>query len=87
MLLRDYIAYLKKELGSLFEGNELQNHISILCQYYLKLDRAAVIVNGDKVLIENELSSLSNAVEQLKMNKPIDYIINETVFFWTRVLC
>lgn len=81
MTISDFSQLFKNELGHQFNENELKNHLAILYEFYLNLNRAQVVMNSSVEIEENQLLQLLSALAQLKKHKPIDYIINRSVFF------
>ena len=81
MELVKYSALFKSELQMLFSEKELQNHLYILFQHYLDYDRAQVVLRANEQINETALKKLTFAIEELKKSKPIDYVINNSVFF------
>lgn len=81
MTLADFTALFKKELHSLFQENELRNHIVILYDFYLGLDRAQTVLNANLEVNNQQAFQLISALEELKNHKPIDYIINQSIFY------
>ena len=81
MILVDFTAIFKKELKTQFEENELRNHIVILYDFYLGLDRTQTVLNGHIEVDEQDALKLLSALAELKNHKPIDYIINQSVFY------
>lgn len=81
MILEQFTAHLQEELKKQLDEKELQNHIYILYQHYLGFNRAEVVINAKSEIDAAKLAKLNTALEALKLHKPIDYIINESVFF------
>jgi len=81
MKLSEFSPYLKEELSPLFSEREASNLISILFDYYLGLSRTSQLLAQDRILSESEITLLQNALGDLKKHKPIDYVINQSIFF------
>ena len=81
MTIAEFSNHFKSDFQNQFNESELKNHLSILLDFYLGYNRAQVIMNAQESIAEEKLIQLSAAIEELKLNKPIDYIINQSIFF------
>ena len=70
MVLADFTALLKRELEGQFQENELRNHIMILYEFYLGLDRAQTVMNANMQIDEESSMKLLSALADLKSHKP-----------------
>jgi release factor glutamine methyltransferase len=77
----DYTTFLKEELLEQFSERELQNHISLLYEHFLNLNRSQTILSQQRDLSAEELKQLNEAVAKIKAKQPIDYILGESIFF------
>lgn len=81
MTLVQLRQYIQEELTPFFENRELKNHISILFEYFLKMNRASQLISLDQEVDESDIKEIKSAVAELKKSKPIDYIIKQSIFF------
>ncbi len=81
MLLGAHVQKLKKELEEILEGREAENHLRILLEYYLGLDRVDQVLRAKEKVAEDKIEKIQEAVDFLKVGKPIDYILNESIFW------
>ncbi|MDA9312438.1 peptide chain release factor N(5)-glutamine methyltransferase [Vicingaceae bacterium] len=81
MTLADFSKSFKKEFKDQFNENELNNHLAILYDFYLGYGRAQVVLNSSELIEVEELKKLNKAIAEIKTHKPIDYIINQSVFY------
>jgi len=81
MTLFDFSATFREEFKNQFSENELTNHLSILYDFYLNYSRAQVVLNAKEIIGAEMLTKLNAAMAELKRHKPIDYIINQSVFY------
>ena len=81
MRLADFKRELLTELNGFLDEREAKNHLDILLEKVLKLNRAQVILEKDLVIEEAKMHELKYLLAALKNNKPIDYLFNETIFF------
>jgi len=75
------INYFREELKGLYPKNELENFIFLTFQHYLGFSKTDLILNKNEKINEPELLRLNAVVEELKQNKPIQYILGETEFY------
>lgn len=81
MTIAEFSNQFKSDFQNQFNESELKNHLSILLDFYLGYNRAQVIMNAQELIAKEKLIQLSAAIEELKLNKPIDYIINQSIFY------
>jgi len=79
--LSSILNFAKTELTQIYEDREIQSFFYLLCEYYLGLNKTAVILNRDYAVSESEFLKFSSAIKDLKLEKPIQYIIEKTEFF------
>lgn len=75
------INYFREELKGLYPKNELENFIFLAFEHCLGFSKTYLILNKNEKINEPELLRLNAVVEELKQNKPIQYIIGETEFY------
>lgn len=80
MKLGELIEKLRKELQHITDSHELEAHLRILLQHFLGLNRAETQLNKTKEIDKNKVDQLDFAVGELQANRPLDYIIEESVF-------
>jgi len=78
MRLKHIQGQFQKELNSLYSKEEIDNFFFILIEAYHDISRLKLALD---TTIEVEDSKLLNALELLKAQQPIQYIIGETEFY------
>ena len=81
MKLKQYVQNLKSELLQVFDEREAENHLSILLQHFFKLSRVDRVLKAENEVDALKVSEVEKAVEQLREQKPIDYVLKETIFW------
>lgn len=81
MTIADFSKNFKEEFKNQFNENERNNHIAILYEYYLGYSRVDVVLNAKELIGAELLGKLNHAIDELKKHRPIDYIINQSVFY------
>ena len=80
MLLKEIRKIYHKELDPIFPGEEVDSFFYMLTEHYLELERFALVLNPEINISREEEQPLFEALAQLKLEKPIQYIIGETTF-------
>ncbi len=81
MQLNAWFSHFKKELESKYSSREIEQFHPILMDYYLGYNRADLVLRNQESINELGLHKLQLALEKLKENMPIDYILNQSIFF------
>lgn len=81
MRLAEFKLKVDCELRTYFEEREALMHLYILFEKILKVDRAQLSIATDRIVSVHERDAMRMALDDLKSQKPIDYIFNESVFF------
>jgi len=79
--LGDIILFFKNELAGISNSREIFNWAYITINNLFGYDRANCIVNQNQKISLQQRRKIKRIVSQLKKNKPIQYILEECVFF------
>lgn len=71
----------KTELKNIYPDREIQSFLDILLHYYADIDKTKAFLKPDKELFPEVVFDMKIALEKLKQEIPIQYIIGETVFY------
>lgn len=71
----------KTELKNIYPDREIHAFLDILLQYYANMNKTEVFLNPEKKLFPETVFELKIALQKLKQEIPIQYIIGETVFY------
>lgn len=80
MLIIDYKQLFYNELNSIYPKTEISSFFYILLEEVLGLSRVEIAFNLNNSIDNELLKVLLNALQQLKNNIPIQYIIGHTTF-------
>ena len=80
MTLKNYQDLFFKKLNTKINKNELEEFFFWLIEHYCDVNRMKYILNPDFNLDKNQELKLLNAINSLKKNMPIQYIIGESEF-------
>lgn len=81
MILKEIQHIFHKELDAIFGADEVDSFFDILLEHYLDLRRLDLILNPNLTITKAEEQPLFEALSQLKLEAPIQYIIGETEFY------
>ena len=80
MILKDFKLKMISELSSIYETDELNSIFNLLSEDYLKITRSKILLADDIYLDESNQRLFSNALDRLKTQEPIQYILGKTSF-------
>ena len=80
MLLREIKKIFHQELNPLYGENEVTSFFYLLIEHYLGLERFVLALQPHLIVTKTEETPLFEALSQLKLQKPIQYIIGYTEF-------
>lgn len=86
MRLKDIEHIYHQELDALYNPNEVTNFFNWLIEHYLGLKPLDMIMSPEYTVTKSEEQPLFEALNQLKLNKPIQYIIGSTEFYGLKFL-
>ena len=71
----------RQQLQSLYPPEEAQTIAFWLLEHYLKLSKTSILINQTIEITQAQQDALTNAVERLQNNEPIQYILGYTEFY------
>ncbi len=77
----DLISFYKRELAEIYEPKEINSLISHCFNHYLKFNTADLITKKTEHINQSDLIKIYNCCIDLKKHKPLQYILEETVFY------
>jgi release factor glutamine methyltransferase len=86
MKLKDLAHNFHSELDSIYGIDEVDSFFYLLTEHYLNFRRIQVATNPDLNLDFEQKIKFDKALEELKTQRPIQYIIGETTFNGLRIL-
>ncbi len=81
MRLKDIQHIFHKELDTIYGANEVDSFFFILIEHYYKLPRIHLAIQPDFSIIKEEQEPIFKALDALKKEKPIQYVIGNTFFY------
>lgn len=84
MLLKNYKATFLQELSSLYDEHEIDSFFYIILEKLHGLKRIDLALNPETVMDGTHLKQWKSILSDLKIQKPIQYILGETQFYGLR---
>lgn len=81
MLFKDYKTYFLNKLTTLYDAAECESIFFIILEKRHSLKRIDLALQTNLSLTESDLMAWNLILEQLKLEKPIQYILGETFFY------
>lgn len=81
MRLKDIQQQFHNELDSIYGKNEVDSFFSLLIAHYFNLKSIQLVLNPETSIHQKEQNDIYNALDDLKKEIPIQYIIGETEFY------
>ena len=75
------LSYFRQELSAVADEREITSLYYISMQYLLVYNRSDCIINSNQFLNKSQLSKIKQIVAELKIHKPIQYILGKTEFY------
>lgn len=79
--LNDLISFYHSELFSIYEPEELEAVIRIVCKHYLNFSPLDITAKKDENLNQSDVLKLYDCCKELKKNIPLQYILGEIFFY------
>ena len=79
------LSYFRQELSAVADEREITSWYYISMEYLLVYNRSDCIINSNQVLNKSQLSKIKQIVAELKINKPIQYILGITGFYGLKI--
>ncbi|MEO6903254.1 MAG: peptide chain release factor N(5)-glutamine methyltransferase [Bacteroidia bacterium] len=79
--IKDIIDFFHKELKGIHEKEEVDIFIGLCFEAFLNFNKAQIIINSDKTISESELLKFNFAINDLKLQTPIQYILGKADFY------
>ena len=80
MVLKEIKNIYHKELDELYAKEEVDSFFYLLIEHYLKLQRFVLALQPNLTLTKEEEQPLFEALSELKLQRPVQYIIGSTSF-------
>jgi len=81
LILKEIQNIFHKELDSIYGTDEVGSFFNILIDFYLGLNRIALVLEPNYTITKEEEQPLFEALSRLKLEEPIQHIIGETEFY------
>ena len=79
--MQNFLSYIKRELNGLYSDSEIQSFGYLILQHICKKDKHTLLRDKDNDLSLKEYSLARKFIEELKLFRPIQYILGQTEFY------
>src|SRR5687767_3490834 len=80
MTLNEARIVLTKELGNIYDNDELKNIIDLVLEYITNMPRSEQVKSKLAYLTCTQLETIDSITERLKKNEPVQYVLGEAWF-------
>lgn len=81
MKLKTILELFHTDLDATYGKNEVQSFFSLLMEHHLDLKPIALVLNPELTICDENYTVFNDALNRLKQEEPIQYIIGKTEFF------
>ncbi len=81
MLLKDLQHIFNKELDAIYGKEEVNSFFFLCSEHYLNIPRIQLALEPEFTITKTETNTFFKVLEDLKQQKPIQYILGETEFY------
>jgi len=82
--LQSVVEYFNSELKNIIKDSELEAMLPIVLEHFLGVSKVDAVLNPSQKFSESDLLKIIFTVKELKMNKPLAYILGEWEFYGLR---
>jgi len=83
--IKTLAGFINKELKDIYPEHEIRNIIHLAFEHCLGFSKAEMLAKQEDELSQQELEKFYSIIEELKSNKPIQYVLGETKFYGLRL--
>lgn len=77
----DFVEKIKTELSNVYSKQELGSVVSLIFNKLAGINLTEILLLDNKKLSEKVMQKIESAVERLKLNEPIQYVLGQTEFY------
>lgn len=81
MKITDYKTYFQTELQACYPATEVQSFFYLLLEQFAAVTRLQLAIHPELQLTTQQEQQFHDAVERLKQDEPVQYIMGETTFY------
>jgi release factor glutamine methyltransferase len=79
--IADVIRFFKEELDGIYQEDELNTFIAYCFEEFVNIKKADLTLKQNETISESELLKFNFAVKELKLHKPLQYILGKADFY------
>lgn len=79
--IKDIVRFFKEELHDFYDEREVKSFVNLVMQEFTGLDYTQLLISNDKTVSESVMLKIKFAINDLKVYKPVQYILGKTIFY------
>lgn len=79
--IKEVILWIKSELKDYYPQTEIDSFVFLIFNALLNYSRTTLLLNHQQIVSSNTINEIDHIVSELKLNKPIQYILGKTEFY------
>ncbi len=79
--IKKVISFIKSELKEFYPMSEIDSFVYLIFEQLFNYSRTKLLISQDVEILEDSYQNILNIIRDLKLYKPIQYILGETIFY------
>ncbi len=79
--IKKVISFIKSELKEFYPMSEIDSFVYLIFEQLFNYSRTKLLISQDVEILEDSYQNILNIISDLKLYKPIQYILGETIFY------
>ncbi|MCD4834007.1 MAG: peptide chain release factor N(5)-glutamine methyltransferase [Bacteroidales bacterium] len=79
--MKKVISFIKSELKEFYPMSEIDSFVYLIFEQLFNYSRTKLLISQDVEILEDSYQNILNIIRDLKLYKPIQYILGETIFY------
>ncbi len=79
--IKKVISFIKSELKEFYPMSEIDSFVYLIFDQLFNYSRTKLLISPDVEILEDSYQNILNIIRDLKLYKPIQYILGKTIFY------
>ena len=79
--IKKVISFIKSELKEFYPMSEIDSFVYLIFEQLFNYSRTRLLISQDVEILEDSYQNILNIIRDLKLYKPIQYILGKTIFY------
>ncbi len=79
--IKKVISFIKSELKEFYPMSEIDSFVYLIFEQLFNYSKTKLLISQDVEILEDSYQNILNIIHDLKLYKPIQYILGETIFY------